>query len=64
MAVITPTLLFHLYTLHVKSQVGKIKRTEEAMNALDGVGNTNNKNQLVSLIKMFKYDQLCISFKT
>ena len=50
MAVITPTLMFHFYTMHVKSQVEKIKRTEEAMNTLDGVGNSNNNIQSVSLI--------------
>jgi len=39
-AISTPTIMFHFYSLHVKSQVEKIKRTEEAMKSLEENGDT------------------------
>jgi len=43
-AISTPTIMFHFYSLHVKSQVEKIKRTEEAMKSLEENGDTIANN--------------------
>ena len=47
--------MFHFYSLHVKSQVEKIKRTEEAMKSLEENGDTiaNNPSVSVNFCKLF-----------